>query len=272
MWRSWQGPKLVSKRSEARFPPCPAQIGPRFPDGGFAGNRCSVSSPVSWKLGANFQKNGGRLWCAQQLFYGFNFVSAGRKRKYKKCRSLLLPCSWITGLNCGCFWFLGFFLREGWWTKKDVKNFCSRKILMQVQSHVRLHPQIFCGYTTCCDAWGPGRRLTGASLLKYIVTICFLKMCLGIVRDVCCGELLPQQLRIKRIKCFCGSIPQRKVEVGVHIFAFLPRFWKEILSTRWFKVPFSSPSWRSLNPLKILKGSLNHPKKVTLNHQESLKC
>ena len=51
--------------------------------------------------------------------------------------------------------------------KKDVKNFCSRKILMQVQSHVRLHPQIFCGYTTCCDAWGPGRRLTGASLLKY---------------------------------------------------------------------------------------------------------
>ena len=35
--------------------------------------------------------------------------------------------------------------------------------------------------------------------------------------------------------------------------------------TRWFKVPFSSPSWRSLNPLK---GSLNHPKKVTLNHQE----
>ena len=34
--------------------------------------------------------------------------------------------------------------------------------------------------------------------------------------------------------------------------------------TRWFKVTFSSPSWGSLNPLK---GSLNHPKKVTLNHQ-----
>ena len=32
-------------------------------------------------------------------------------------------------------------------------------------------------------------------------------------------------------------------------------------------VPFSSPSWRSLNPLK---GSLNHPKKVTLNHQVPL--
>ena len=29
-------------------------------------------------------------------------------------------------------------------------------------------------------------------------------------------------------------------------------------------MPFSSPSWRSLNPLK---GSRNHPKKVTLNHQ-----
>ena len=28
--RSWSGPKFVSKRSEARFPPCPAQIGPDF--------------------------------------------------------------------------------------------------------------------------------------------------------------------------------------------------------------------------------------------------
>ena len=37
-------------------------------------------------------------------------------------------------------------------------------------------------------------------------------------------------------------------------------------TTRWFKMTFSSPgpSWRSLNPLK---GPLNHPKKVTLNHQ-----
>ena len=34
--------------------------------------------------------------------------------------------------------------------------------------------------------------------------------------------------------------------------------------TRWFKVTFSSPTWRSLNPSK---GSLNHPQKVTLNHQ-----
>ena len=51
------------------------------------------------------------------------------------------------------------------------------------------------------------------------------------------------------------------------------RFWQkhekfmrknENKHSRWFKVPFSSPSWRSLNPLK---GSLNHPKKVTLNHQ-----
>ena len=38
----------------------------------------------------------------------------------------------------------------------------------------------------------------------------------------------------------------------------------QCIYTRWFKVTFSSPSWRSLNPLK---GSLNHPKKVTLNHQ-----
>ena len=36
-------------------------------------------------------------------------------------------------------------------------------------------------------------------------------------------------------------------------------------ATRWFKVTFSSPSWRSLNHLK---GSLNHPKKVAKNCQE----
>ena len=39
--------------------------------------------------------------------------------------------------------------------------------------------------------------------------------------------------------------------------------------TRWFKVTFSSPNWRALNPLK---GSLNHPKKVTLNHQVWVCC
>ena len=42
------------------------------------------------------------------------------------------------------------------------------------------------------------------------------------------------------------------------------QLWKEKIHARWFKVTFSSPSWRALNPLK---GSLNHPKKVTLNHQ-----
>ena len=45
------------------------------------------------------------------------------------------------------------------------------------------------------------------------------------------------------------------------------RCMKKKTVSRWFKVPFSSPSWRSLNPSK---GSLNHPKKVTLNHQVSI--
>ena len=39
---------------------------------------------------------------------------------------------------------------------------------------------------------------------------------------------------------------------------------RNLMFSRWFKVTFLSPSWRSLNPLK---GSLNHPKRVTLNHQ-----
>ena len=30
----------------------------------------------------NFQKHGGGLWRAKSLFYGFNFVNAGTKRKY----------------------------------------------------------------------------------------------------------------------------------------------------------------------------------------------
>ena len=39
--------------------------------------------------------------------------------------------------------------------------------------------------------------------------------------------------------------------------------------TRWFKVAFLSPNWRSLNRLKR---SLNNPKKVTLNHQVQANC
>ena len=63
------------------------------------------------------------------------------------------------------FWILEFgFGWPGWggyyvanalvwmgWPPKFGVDFCSGKqFLMQVQSHVRLHPQIFCGYTTCC--------------------------------------------------------------------------------------------------------------------------
>ena len=51
--------------------------------------------------------------------------------------------------------------------------------------------------------------------------------------------------------------------VGSYLYQLM-LFSNEVLYTRWFKVTFWSPSWRSLNPLK---GSLNHPKKVTLNHQ-----
>ncbi len=46
--------------------------------------------------------------------------------------------------------------------------------------------------------------------------------------------------------------------------AFLTLTCKKEITTRWFKVTFSSPIWRSLNHLK---GSLNHPKKVTKNCQ-----
>ncbi len=41
------------------------------------------------------------------------------------------------------------------------------------------------------------------------------------------------------------------------------------LTTRWFKVTLSSPSWRSLNHLK---GALNHPKKVTSRIARNMTC
>ena len=57
--------------------------------------------------------------------------------------------------------------------------------------------------------------------------------------------------------------------IYMHIFDHIYQYFVISLAylfiyTRWFTVTFSSPSWRSLNPLK---GSLNHPKKGTLNHQ-----
>ena len=53
-----------------------------------------------------------------------------------------------------------------------------------------------------------------------------------------------------------------QVESEIGCFGFLLGINKT--SARWFKMTFSSPSWRSLHPLK---GSLNHPKKVTKNCQ-----
>ena len=57
-----------------------------------------------------------------------------------------------------------------------------------------------------------------------------------------------------------GFIFPKEVEVKIQ-----KNLWVATTS-RWFKVTFWSPSWRSLNPLKR---SLNHPKKVPLNHQAS---
>ena len=63
--------------------------------------------------------------------------------------------------------------------------------------------------------------------------------------------------------------PKRKKTHNVGWQCQSPARGKETTYPRWFKVPFSSPSWRSLNPLK---GSLNHHKKVTLNHQANCYC
>ena len=56
------------------------------------------------------------------------------------------------------------------------------------------------------------------------------------------------------------------MEVILHDFKFeddkmITVHVRKFLKTRWFKVTFSSPSWRSLNHVKFR--SLNHPQKVT---------
>ena len=57
---------------------------------------------------------------------------------------------------------------------------------------------------------------------------------------------------------FCCLLPKKTPQTSTP-----PKQKHQKTHTRWFKVTFSSPSWRSLNHWK---GSLNHPKKVTLNH------
>ena len=70
-----------------------------------------------------------------------------------------------------------------------------------------------------------------------------------------------------------GVVPTWELSVFFHL-QWSGKTWesktlqdRKKLMTRWFKVTFSSPSWRSLNPLK---GSLNHPKKVTKTCQEEV--
>ena len=107
------------------------------------------------------------------------------------------------------------------------------------------------------------------------------------------GWILVQKNHLAKLKYFTNldfpdlrgkSIPKRYLLGGPKNSCFpSPKIWPKIsskktldepvasletlnnfLTSRWFKVTFSSPSWRSLNHWK---GSLNHPKKVTKNCQ-----
>ncbi len=52
-------------------------------------------------------------WCGKREVLGFNPLNVGTKRTKKiACPSLLLPCQSITEWNCGCLWFLMFFMRK----------------------------------------------------------------------------------------------------------------------------------------------------------------
>ena len=87
VWMDWppkfgvvgRDPSLQAKGRRLDSPRARLKLGPDFQMVVLLAT--DASSPVSWKLGANFQKKGGGLWCAKQLFYGFNFANAGRKRK-----------------------------------------------------------------------------------------------------------------------------------------------------------------------------------------------
>ena len=64
---------------------------------------------------------------------------------------------------------------------------------------------------------------------------------------------------------FRGALPCSFVVSGDYLrTCWYSTHAEYISSTRWFKVAFSSPSWMSMS-LNSLKGSLNHPKKITLN-------
>ena len=104
IWRSWWGPKLVSKRSEARSPPRAVQIGHRFPEEDFAGNRAPISSPVLWKQGANFQKNVGRLWRAKPAILAAQLFERGHEKEGKISKTHPRPRRGMISLPkiCAC--------------------------------------------------------------------------------------------------------------------------------------------------------------------------
>ena len=107
--------------------------------------------------------------CGEPSNYSMGSTSATRAGKGNKigCRSLLLPCSLITGWNCGCFWFLGFFFTGRMVNKKRCEKLLQWETILDAGAITcAVTPTDLLRLHHLLHAWGPGRRLTGASLLK----------------------------------------------------------------------------------------------------------
>ena len=81
IWPSWKHTSLQPKGCRLDSSHARPKLGTDFRRRGFAGNRGSISSPVSWKLGPNFRRNckpGGVVRNVGLTSRGANHVCKGK--------------------------------------------------------------------------------------------------------------------------------------------------------------------------------------------------
>ena len=165
VWMGWppkfgvvgRDPSLQAKGRRLDSPRARLKLGPDF--------QMVISCVV--ETGGQFPENLWRVVVCQATILWAQLRERGQEKKGSKigCRSLLLPCSLITGWNCGCSGFLGsFYGKDGeqkkmWKTSAVGNNFWCRC------NHM-------CGYTHRSFAGTPlaamhGVRVGGWQALAY---------------------------------------------------------------------------------------------------------
>ena len=118
--------------------------------------------PCVVEIGGQFPEKWWGVVVCQATILWVQLRERGQEKEIK-----LDAASLITGWNCGCFWFLGFFFTGRMVNKKRCEKLLQWETILDAGAITcAVTPTDLLRLHHLLHAWGRGRRLTGASLLK----------------------------------------------------------------------------------------------------------